>query len=1093
MDLSLSYLKYLRDVSRKLVLRGGFDRIFPGTSRAPDCLSLVSEKREPFWFRKANAEALKSDRQIFLGLGIVTGTSSITKSRKKKIAAPLFIIQTELDHEKAKVFLRRDTLTLNYDVVQHLVDFKIPSEEDEGELEPQQQREFERLLLLLDEVNENISKIALPEEITSQASNLDSGFFSATEELIVGLRKHNPRLGIEMLPASLSTRELLSRAKTIEPQFSPDGVLFAAKYPDQLSTYTALQQLINQLEAGGVSNPLIEQMVRSTLERGKFDYALDPINDEEIRQAIKLLPLTLSQRQKDAVYGAWRNPLSYVQGPPGTGKSHTIAAIMLTALFMGKKVLLVSQKKAAINVVKKKVFELSDHDDSVVFVSRDAEVKNILRQRLEDILQEATRDRDHRSLDAEKINNTNLRKKIDYKRDELSGLRKKISSMLDVQRAFFEANEEFLRLRDDTVDTFALKTGVLFKELPETIEKKWSNRLEKINFIRAKTGKSRLDVLYLKSTRRLAEKVLGADPRFLEIRNPKFELYLSRLTTCTKAYTNSVRAQSLTPDADDINTFRETYRRELNSLISLQKRFVSSTQRLRWREALEFRSQQENLGNFRSMLRNIDPNLIELRMKELDYSELTDALPIWAGLIRDLGSYLRFDSQLFDLVIVDESSQVNIAEVLPAFYRAKRVCVVGDKKQLGLNAAGLFSLNRQFEQMAWNRYFGQQYLLSDADQMGLIVSKHSILEFVTNPNSIQQPVSSTLNEHFRSAPKLAEYTSKTFYADEGGLKIMTMTGDKVTRPCFEACKVSASRSSEGRIVLEEVDKAMNIIEDLVQKETWKKDPIFMGRFTNGAVPSIGILSFTTDQNAEIKSRLDEQLDDNKRTLYDIFAGTTEEFQGNERNIMLILPASDELLTSAQFYNDARRMNVATSRAIDFSYLIYGGLPANFKFLDSYLRYFDVPKEDLGQPLRLIDRYFDWKFDEDKLASEFEWRVYEFLRGFIEDKFPKHGLSIFNQVQSCGKFLDFVVFNRSTSKAFAIEVDGQDHYQEDSLDYTSSHLDREALLSRAGWQILHIPYYKWYYHGWLGDAKTEAYERYLNRLRAELTKLIEHIS
>ena len=48
-------------------------------------------------------------------------------------------------------------------------------------------------------------------------------------------------------------------------------------------------------------------------------------------------------------------PIYTLQGPPGTGKSHTITAIMLSAIFLNKKVLLVSQKKAAINVVRDKL------------------------------------------------------------------------------------------------------------------------------------------------------------------------------------------------------------------------------------------------------------------------------------------------------------------------------------------------------------------------------------------------------------------------------------------------------------------------------------------------------------------------------------------------------------------------------------------------------------------------------------------------------------------------------------------------------------------------------------------------------------------
>ncbi|MBK7042110.1 MAG: hypothetical protein IPH46_17080 [Bacteroidetes bacterium] len=32
-----------------------------------------------------------------------------------------------------------------------------------------------------------------------------------------------------------------------------------------------------------------------------------------------------------------KNEISYIQGPPGTGKSHTISAIILSALALNKK------------------------------------------------------------------------------------------------------------------------------------------------------------------------------------------------------------------------------------------------------------------------------------------------------------------------------------------------------------------------------------------------------------------------------------------------------------------------------------------------------------------------------------------------------------------------------------------------------------------------------------------------------------------------------------------------------------------------------------------------------------------------------------
>ena len=36
---------------------------------------------------------------------------------------------------------------------------------------------------------------------------------------------------------------------------------------------------------------------------------------------------------------------------------------------------------------------------------------------------------------------------------------------------------------------------------------------------------------------------------------------------------------------------------------------------------------------------------------------------------------------MFDLVIIDEASQVSVAQAFPALIRAKKVLILGDKKQ----------------------------------------------------------------------------------------------------------------------------------------------------------------------------------------------------------------------------------------------------------------------------------------------------------------------------------------------------------------------------------------------------------------------------
>ncbi|MBK7042112.1 MAG: hypothetical protein IPH46_17090 [Bacteroidetes bacterium] len=61
-------------------------------------------------------------------------------------------------------------------------------------------------------------------------------------------------------------------------------------------------------------------------------------------------------------------------------------------------------------------------------------------------------------------------------------------------------------------------------------------------------------------------------------------------------------------------------------------------------------------------------------------------MPFWTAEIKNLGQLFPLQHDLFDLIIVDEASQVNLAEILPAFYRGKNICIVGDHKQLSLKA-----------------------------------------------------------------------------------------------------------------------------------------------------------------------------------------------------------------------------------------------------------------------------------------------------------------------------------------------------------------------------------------------------------------------
>lgn len=84
--------------------------------------------------------------------------------------------------------------------------------------------------------------------------------------------------------------------------------------------------------------------------------------------------------QQDAILCAKRGHSFVLQGPPGTGKSQTITNIIAECLADGKKVLFVSEKMAALEVVHKRLKEAGLDEFCLILHSHKANKKDTLAQ-----------------------------------------------------------------------------------------------------------------------------------------------------------------------------------------------------------------------------------------------------------------------------------------------------------------------------------------------------------------------------------------------------------------------------------------------------------------------------------------------------------------------------------------------------------------------------------------------------------------------------------------------------------------------------------------------------------------------------------------
>src|SRR3989442_5158967 len=80
------------------------------------------------------------------------------------------------------------------------------------------------------------------------------------------------------------------------------------------------------------------------------------------------------------------------------------------------------------------------------------------------------------------------------------------------------------------------------------------------------------------------------------------------------------------------------------------------------------------------------------------FEGLKEAFPCIIAGIREFAEYVPLKQEVFDVVVIDEASQVSVAQAFPALLRAKKVVVFGDQKQFSnlKSANAIITLNQGY-------------------------------------------------------------------------------------------------------------------------------------------------------------------------------------------------------------------------------------------------------------------------------------------------------------------------------------------------------------------------------------------------------------
>ena len=126
-----------------------------------------------------------------------------------------------------------------------------------------------------------------------------------------------------------------------------------------------------------LGNPLIKALLNNDeWNPHKPNNSSNPDIDEKSENEYLVLDSDFSQKQ--VINAASKGLNLIIQGPPGTGKSQTITNLIAGALGKNKKVLFVSEKRAALEVVKKRLDETGIGDYCLELHSKDSSKRAFL-------------------------------------------------------------------------------------------------------------------------------------------------------------------------------------------------------------------------------------------------------------------------------------------------------------------------------------------------------------------------------------------------------------------------------------------------------------------------------------------------------------------------------------------------------------------------------------------------------------------------------------------------------------------------------------------------------------------------------------------
>lgn len=548
-------------------------------------------------------------------------------------------------------------------------------------------------------------------------------------------------------------------------------------------------------------------------------------------------PLALNDRQADVVLAARRAPITVVSGPPGTGKSQTAVAVALDTIAQGQSVLVATQSATAADVLAD-LLDRVPGPTPVLFGG--GERATALAAKLADGAEppvdgEAEARRRSAEAAAAEIDAA-VRIGLDAAaaHDAWSAAAPTVAVHAAVAPRLFDGTAADHRAIEELLD----------RARPSERDGWWARRRRR-------------------SADRELRAAVGAGP------GPDLDAIARAVEVA------GWRASAQTPSPLDGDG-----ERRWDALVSTHEaRRDARARALAAEVARRTASGHRAVAALATALRSGRATR-RAHLATIDVRSLTSALPLWVGTLTDIESMLPAVAGAFDVVILDEASQIDQVSASAALLRAERAVVIGDPRQLRF-----VSFVADDTVRAAVESNGAQALRDRLD-----VRRVSAFDLAASASPVV-----FLDEHYRSGPHLIGFSARRFYDDR--LHVATRHPRNESADLIDVRRVSGERvdgvnRAEVEAALEELEVA------LARPGT-----------------TVGLISPYRPQVDALRTAVGDRISLEVLESRRVRIGTVHQFQGTECDVVIAsFAVSDRSGRDRSFLEDPNLFNVLVTRA-----------------------------------------------------------------------------------------------------------------------------------------------------------------------------------